>query len=93
MDFSGRRLPLEMLSSMGFHISSRSWSLLDGRPTPKEALFGKLDMRPDELVMAAELGGLAVNEMRGRASVSEPVIELDNFNSVYTTIIRVLAWT
>jgi hypothetical protein len=39
-----------------------------------DALFVKLDMRPDELVMAAELGALAVNAMRGCALVSAVAI-------------------
>lgn len=42
--FSGRRLPLEMLSSMGFHISSLSASLLPGRSWPP-ARVGKWDVR------------------------------------------------
>ena len=55
MLFSGSRFPLEMLSSMGFHISSFSWSLLPGLfPAP---LLGKPVVRRDALAIAEELRG------------------------------------
>lgn len=43
--FSGSRFPLEMLSSMGFHISSLSASLLPDRSCPPGKCVGKPDAR------------------------------------------------
>jgi hypothetical protein len=62
--FSGSRFPLEMLSSMGFHISSLSVSLLPGRSWLPGVRVGKLGVRRALAILRRCCGGASTRGVR-----------------------------